>query len=355
VFICDKQHFADLAAKGHKQEGKCIAAYILDPDGDKKRILEAVSSKLGLKLNIHTDVLCKTDLVGEKMGMKSDGHKFNEDWLRSIADCDMLVTDSFHGVCFALIFQRPFVAISNPSRGAARFTALLGMCGLSDRLIYSFADLQGKMESLFDIDWDSVQLQLDKEIERSRKWLKTAIEFKINKPKSTYDFLQEMRGELYFHLNNIVTFINQVNERFGLVDAFANGAAARLDSFDAWAAAAGQRFDGNDLSLAEMNMHIDNISRCIEDNNKLFSKLENAFGKSTSLIEAFEGRTSNAELELRNIAKLTHSLSSEILQLKDEMKRIYSSKSYLLGRMLTFLPRRIKAAFKHALKKENDR
>lgn len=56
-------------------------------------------------------------------------------WLASFRDSDFVITDSFHGTIFSIIFEKPFIAISNAGRGAARFTSLLDLLGLSDRLI----------------------------------------------------------------------------------------------------------------------------------------------------------------------------------------------------------------------------
>lgn len=35
----------------------------------------------------------------------------------NILHCEFFITDSFHGVCFALIFNKPFLCINNPMRG----------------------------------------------------------------------------------------------------------------------------------------------------------------------------------------------------------------------------------------------
>ena len=47
-----------------------------------------------------------------------------EQWLRSFVDADYIVTDSYHGVVFSLIFNKPFYLISNEGRGNARFESL---------------------------------------------------------------------------------------------------------------------------------------------------------------------------------------------------------------------------------------
>lgn len=48
-----------------------------------------------------------------------------EQWLRSFDDAEYVVTNSYHGIVFALIFNKPFYLIENTTRGNARFTSLM--------------------------------------------------------------------------------------------------------------------------------------------------------------------------------------------------------------------------------------
>jgi hypothetical protein len=63
------------------------------------------------------------------------------DWLAGIRDAAFVVTDSFHAVCFSLLFERPFVCIPNRRRGVARLRDLLTELHLEDRLVQGKADL----------------------------------------------------------------------------------------------------------------------------------------------------------------------------------------------------------------------
>ena len=46
-----------------------------------------------------------------------------------------MITNSFHGTVFSLLFGKNFLTIKNSHRGATRFTSLLGTVGLQDRLL----------------------------------------------------------------------------------------------------------------------------------------------------------------------------------------------------------------------------
>ena len=56
-------------------------------------------------------------------------------WLRAFMDADMVVTDSFHGCVFSIIFNKPFWVIGIEGRGLARFKSLISIFELQNRLI----------------------------------------------------------------------------------------------------------------------------------------------------------------------------------------------------------------------------
>ena len=79
--------------------------------------------------------------------------------MKTVENADYVVTDSFHGCVFSIIFGKEFVAYANRDRGMARFISLLRTFGLEDRLVTSFdkyksmniitsiSDAQKKMEA----------------------------------------------------------------------------------------------------------------------------------------------------------------------------------------------------------------
>ncbi len=78
-----------------------------------------------------------------------------EKWLSAIYHSDFVITDSFHGTVFSIIFNKPFLTVANPTRGVARLQTLLNKFGLGDRLVFgldaSVAELVSK-----PVDWEEV-------------------------------------------------------------------------------------------------------------------------------------------------------------------------------------------------------
>ena len=50
-------------------------------------------------------------------------------------EAEYVLTDSFHGMAFSIIFEKQFLVVGNKRRGLARFTSLLGELGITERLI----------------------------------------------------------------------------------------------------------------------------------------------------------------------------------------------------------------------------
>lgn len=90
-------------------------------------------------------------------------------------NCRFFITDSFHGVCFAILFNKPFICLANMARGYSRFKSLFKLFGLEDRCVFSCEEAEGRAELLHDIDYARVNRILAGERERSLKWLKNAL------------------------------------------------------------------------------------------------------------------------------------------------------------------------------------
>lgn len=98
------------------------------------------------------NIASKTNLGIEVMeaGKKVKQEDSIEKWFAHFRDADYIVTDSFHGMVFSIIFNKPFYIVMNPSGGNSRYTSLLSMLGLSDRIITDDKVLPS------EIDWKSV-------------------------------------------------------------------------------------------------------------------------------------------------------------------------------------------------------
>ena len=58
-----------------------------------------------------------------------------EDWLACYRDCKCVVTDSYHGVVFSIIFNKPFICLINKDRGGSRFETLKKLFNIENRFV----------------------------------------------------------------------------------------------------------------------------------------------------------------------------------------------------------------------------
>lgn len=111
----------------------CVLSYILDSEPEKKSIANMVGKSLG-----KTVFSIKPEYtVGQVPANELDKCKFPsvESWLQAFNDASFVVTDSFHGTIFSILFNKPFITIGNSSRGMARFESLLSQFDLKERMV----------------------------------------------------------------------------------------------------------------------------------------------------------------------------------------------------------------------------
>ena len=115
----------------------------------------------------------------ENIFYKRSGNTFSytsvPEWLLKIKNSKLVITDSFHCVCFSIIFNKPFIYYPNESRGVTRIKSLLEMLGLEDRMCLTNDML---MEPSFvnnTIDYDDVHSKLKLYRQHSLTFLKEAL------------------------------------------------------------------------------------------------------------------------------------------------------------------------------------
>ena len=144
--------------KEKTEEQDYLFAYILDITPEKQSYVESIAKSKGLRAIIKSADKNATSSV--------------EDWLSMIANSSMVVTDSFHGTVFSILFHREFYSIVNVARGGTRFASLLSPIGLEHRMgdVSQFQSLEPS-----HIDWQQVDHILDKQRQDSMSFLTNAL------------------------------------------------------------------------------------------------------------------------------------------------------------------------------------
>ncbi len=96
-------------------------------------------------------------------------------WLDSLKNSSFVITDSFHCMVFAILFNRQFIALpSHPGR-VERLVSLLSKLGLKNRLYMNIEDIYSNDEWKSTIEYKDVFSKLNKERADSVSFLKNAI------------------------------------------------------------------------------------------------------------------------------------------------------------------------------------
>lgn len=142
-----------------------LASYVLDESDQTLHLLDEVERNTGLyrqRLLPKTTARKRWDRIYCTVSQ----------WLRYLRDCEAVVTDSFHGCVFSIIYNKPFVCLGNGERGSARFDALFEVFGLADRLVSS-RDLEEVLRVLHrPINWQRVNAIHETERKRGLEFLR---------------------------------------------------------------------------------------------------------------------------------------------------------------------------------------
>lgn len=182
VLLCtqaDYERLIDQATVKVPQE-KYLFSYLIRPSEEIMDTIEAYAKEKNLKIISAVD-------AGSRW--KSEVSSI-EELMTYIKNSELVITDSFHGTCLSVIFNKQFSLIVSKLTGPQRFYSILKACGIDQNIItYSCENLKKQLQNPVEIDYAEVNVLLGKEVDRSKQWLKTAIEKSkaVKKPLSVYD------------------------------------------------------------------------------------------------------------------------------------------------------------------------
>jgi|SaaInlStandDraft_1057018.scaffolds.fasta_scaffold44531_2 hypothetical protein len=163
VFLHKKDKYEIICEKV-KKERKSVSIYVLD---DKKTAVD-IGKNLINSFNIDNSEL---SFFGHKKSLGGNDDTI-EQWVANFRDSDFIVTDSFHGMMFSIIFRKSFIVLANKSRGISRFESVLSLFGLQERMIYDseIGDLNLK------IDYSKIEDDINLFVRESKAFLKGSLE-----------------------------------------------------------------------------------------------------------------------------------------------------------------------------------
>ena len=234
VFLCGLELYRQLidGFDHDLKEANYLFSYILDPDFDKEQLILAAGKALNLDATVVTDAFYASSAYDSSVSFHHVSTAPEERWLAYFCNSDFIITDSFHGVCIALLFHKNFIALCNSGRGASRFQSLLGILGLNDRLVYDPADVKHLSLLLQPIDYNAVDAILNEHKARSMKWLIDALSAKKDGGVTELDILRESIDSIRIRQNSIEQFFVALEHRICLIEQFSRDLEQRTSAVE---------------------------------------------------------------------------------------------------------------------------
>ncbi len=152
VFWIDKNNYTEIATS-MSDENICFC-YVRDINEKKRKQIEDYAQTRQLRI-----VFCNATMP-------------IEDFLGYLVICDTFITDSYHGLCFGVIYNKKIFCYFNEKRGNARFESLIEKIHLPQTL---FVNENQELDELAGISYEEINRHVVIEKKNSTEWLRNEL------------------------------------------------------------------------------------------------------------------------------------------------------------------------------------
>ncbi|MFR2894389.1 MAG: polysaccharide pyruvyl transferase family protein [Mediterraneibacter gnavus] len=167
TLLISKEEWQKIESKEIYNDGKYILLYCLEPSKEQLKIADEISKKLQLPIVI-LRYNNKNDMFNHFVKKYAAGP---EDFLAYIDHAALVLSSSFHGTAFSLIYHKPFYVLNGINDN--RISEILNKTNMTERSLESIEDI--KNVNLNKPDEKMIDLFLENERVRSELYLKEAI------------------------------------------------------------------------------------------------------------------------------------------------------------------------------------
>lgn len=168
VFLLDKDEWASLDTYKARED------YLLVYDFDKSELLQKaaiiIAKEKKLKIYSLNDYKCT---YADKCFPFAGPEMF----VSLIKNAKFVISNSFHGTAFSIIFEKNFYVINRSEKINTRMADLLRSLGLEERLVTIEKDIP---EIIADIDYSLIDQKMKKSIIESKQFLNNSINEDVN-------------------------------------------------------------------------------------------------------------------------------------------------------------------------------
>ncbi len=174
MFLLPPSVYEALADKAWiRPQGDFVAACISDPTPEAAECVRALSEQYG-----HIPVIPILDGNAreweekkERLGYDVPENVQLEDLVYALLHAKVIITDSYHATCLAILFHKPFIAIPNQFRGYSRFDSLARLLPLQDRYCYYDAERIRQGAYNYLPDFSVIDTVIREQAAISEQWL----------------------------------------------------------------------------------------------------------------------------------------------------------------------------------------
>ena len=178
TLLNSKEEYGQICAPRFVKE-KYIFLYNVWSDNDAVNAAIYLSKKMNMPIYaalMKRDVKVVGRLRAKGIHVETK-HTSPEDFVSLIRYADFIVTDSFHGTAFSLIFEKEFISINERvekgKKNDERILSILNRVGLENR--YLTLDELSKTENLDAINYSAVNIKKKNLRDESERWLRNSI------------------------------------------------------------------------------------------------------------------------------------------------------------------------------------
>lgn len=173
TYLLDSQQYLKLIDRKRRKEKGFILLYMIYEETENIQKIINYANRISLERDldvVHFVYNIPNYVFGERgKTFAFDGPK---DFLWYFSNADMILTNSFHGVAFSIIFRKPFYVRLRPG-ARSKIGNILHELGLEDRILMNEFDIN-KLE--FELDYSNAEVNLRKMINESYRYLKMALD-----------------------------------------------------------------------------------------------------------------------------------------------------------------------------------
>jgi hypothetical protein len=173
VFLLNREEWETLAVSPKEKE-PYVYVYFLERNPQLFAIAKAVAEHYHLKMVVHCD--------GAKLRWEEGEYRKSADpcdFVSGIRNAEFVITNSFHGTVYSMMFHKQFITVPDTKRGI-RMVALLEKYKLQERLLTQSSAFNPELLEK-EIDYATVDGMIAAEREHAVSYLKKVLEARATK------------------------------------------------------------------------------------------------------------------------------------------------------------------------------